>query len=139
MESVTAAANVIISGEASALHANWLRTRPTLYSDQARARLENGLALSAIDYIDAQRWRSEAIASFLAAMNGADAVFAPVADRPAPTIAETDVAGSPEAGKVIATPTRLTRPIHYLALPAMPVPDGFVRGGMRSEEHTAGP
>ncbi|MFC3676501.1 amidase [Ferrovibrio xuzhouensis] len=130
MEAVTAAANVIISGEASALHANWLRTRPSLYSDQARARLENGLALSAIDYIDAQRWRSEAIASFLTAMNGADAVFAPVADRPAPTIAETDVAGSPEAGKVIATLTRLTRPINYLALPAMTVPAGFVRGGM---------
>lgn len=130
MDAVTAAANVLVSAEAAALHANWLRTRPTLYSDQVRARLENGLALSAIDYIDAQRWRSEAIAGFLAAMNGADAVFAPVADRPAPTIAETDVAGSPEAGKVIATLTRLTRPINYLALPAMTVPAGFVRGGM---------
>src|SRR3546814_3259694 len=110
MESVTAAANVIISGEASALHANWLRTRPTLYSDQARARLENGLALSAIDYIDAQRWRSEAIASFLAAMNGADAVFAPVADRPAPTISEAGVAGAPRAGKGIADIPPQNRP-----------------------------
>src|SRR3546814_13840294 len=110
MESVTAAANVIISGEASALHANWLRTRPTLYSDQARARLENGLALSAIDYIDAQRWRSEAIASFLAAMNGAHPVFAPVADRPAPTIAETAVPSSTATGQVLATLCRTTRP-----------------------------
>jgi aspartyl-tRNA(Asn)/glutamyl-tRNA(Gln) amidotransferase subunit A len=128
MDDVTAAANVIISAEAAALHGNWLRTRPNLYGDQVRARLENGLALGATDYIDAQRWRSEAVATFLKAMNGADAVFAPVADRPAPGIAETDVAGKPEAGKVIATLTRLTRPINYLGLPSMTVPAGFVRG-----------
>ncbi|WP_300297568.1 amidase [Ferrovibrio sp.] len=130
MDAITAAANVIVSAEAAALHGNWLRTRPNLYSDQVRARLENGLALSAIDYIDAQRWRSDAITGFLKAMNGADAVFAPVGDRPAPTIEETDVAGRPEAGKTIAALTRLTRPINYLGLPAMTVPAGFVRGGL---------
>lgn len=130
MDAVTAAANVLVSAEAAALHGNWLRTRPNLYSDQVRARLENGLTLSAVDYIDAQRWRSEAVAGFLAAMNGADAVFAPVADRPAPTIDETDVAGKPEAAKVIATLTRLTRPINYLGLPGLTVPAGFVRGGL---------
>lgn len=130
MELVTAASMVMISSEAAALHASWLRTRPNLYSDQVRARLENGLALSAIDYIDSQRWRSEAIAAFLKSMGDADAVFAPVADRPAPGIEETDVAGRPEAGKLIATLTRLTRPINYLGLPAMTVPAGIVRGGM---------
>jgi aspartyl-tRNA(Asn)/glutamyl-tRNA(Gln) amidotransferase subunit A len=130
MEMVTAASFVMISAEASALHASWLRTRPNLYGDQVRARLENGLALSAVDYIDSQRWRSEATAAFLKAMNGADAVFAPVADKPAPTLAETDVAGRPEAAKTIAALTRLTRPINYLGLPAMTVPGGFVRGGM---------
>jgi aspartyl-tRNA(Asn)/glutamyl-tRNA(Gln) amidotransferase subunit A len=130
MDMITAAAFVMISAEAAAIHAPWLRTRPNLYSDQVRGRLENGLALSAIDYIDAQRWRSEAIAAFLKAMTGADAVFAPVADKPAPLLAETDVAGKPEAAKTIATLTRLTRPINYLGLPAMTVPAGFVRGGM---------
>jgi aspartyl-tRNA(Asn)/glutamyl-tRNA(Gln) amidotransferase subunit A len=63
-------------------------------------------------------------------MNGADAVFAPVADKPAPTVEETDVAGKPEAAKTIASLTRLTRPINYLGLPSMTVPAGFVRGGM---------
>ncbi|WP_341896541.1 amidase [Ferrovibrio terrae] len=130
MEMVTAASFVMISAEAAALHASWLRTRPNLYSDQVRGRLENGLAVSAADYIDSQRWRSEATAAFLKAMNGADAVFAPVADRPAPTIEETDVAGKPEAAKTIAALTRLTRPINYLGLPAMTVPAGFVRGGL---------
>lgn len=130
MEMITAASFVMVSAEASALHASWLRTRPSLYSDQVRGRLENGLALSAVDYIDSQRWRSAATAAFLNAMNGADAVFAPVADKPAPTIAETDVAGKPEAAKTIAALTRLTRPINYLGLPSMTIPAGFVRGGL---------
>lgn len=130
MDMITAASFVMISAEAAALHAPWLRTRPNLYGDQVRGRLENGLALSAVDYIDSQRWRSEATAAFLAAMNGADAVFAPVADKPAPSVEETDVAGKPEAAKTIATLTRLTRPINYLGLPSMTVPAGFVRGGM---------
>lgn len=130
MDMITAAAMVMVSAEAAALHASWLRTRPNLYSDQVRARLENGLALSALDYIDSQRWRGEATAAFLKAMNGADAVFAPVADRPAPTVEETDVAGKPEAAKTIAALTRLTRPINYLGLPSMTIPAGFVRGGL---------
>ena len=130
MEMITAAAMVMVSAEAAALHAPWLRTRPHLYGDQLRARLENGLALSAIDYIDSQRWRGEAIAAFLKSMGDADAIFAPVADRPAPGIAETDVAGRPEAGKLVATLTRLNRPINYLGLPSLAVPAGFVRGGM---------
>jgi aspartyl-tRNA(Asn)/glutamyl-tRNA(Gln) amidotransferase subunit A len=61
-------------------------------------------------------------------MGDADAVFAPVADRPAPTIEETDVAGRPQAGKIVATLTRLNRPINYLGLPSLAVPAGFVRG-----------
>lgn len=130
METVTAAATVMISAEASALHAPWLRTRPSLYSDQVRARLENGLVLTAVDYIDSLRWRSEAIANFIGAMKDADAVFVPVADGPAPTIAETDAAGSSDAARIIAGVTRLTRPFNYLGLPAMTVPAGFTRTGL---------
>ena len=78
----------------------------------------------------AQQSRSEAIAAFLKSMGDADAVFAPVADRPAPGIDETDVAGRPQAGKIVATLTRLNRPINYLGLPSLAVPAGFVRGGL---------
>jgi aspartyl-tRNA(Asn)/glutamyl-tRNA(Gln) amidotransferase subunit A len=128
MEMILAACMVMVSAETAALHAPWMRTRPHLYGELARMRLENGLALSAVDYIDSQRWRGEAIAAFLKSMGDADAIFAPVADRPAPGIDETDVAGRPQAGKVVATLTRLNRPINYLGLPSLAVPAGFVRG-----------
>jgi len=130
MNQITAAANVVVSSEAAAIHGPWLKTRPQLYSEALRARLEIGLALSAVDYIDALRWRSTAIASWLSATQEADAVFTPVVAAPTPTIAETDLAGRPEAMMLIASLTRLVRPINYLGLPGLTVPAGFVRGGM---------
>jgi aspartyl-tRNA(Asn)/glutamyl-tRNA(Gln) amidotransferase subunit A len=130
MNQITAAANVVVSSEAAAIHGPWLKTRPQLYSEALRARLEIGLALSAVDYIDALRWRSAAIASWLSATRDADAVFTPVVAAPTPTIVETDLAGRPEAMMLIASLTRLVRPINYLGLPGLTVPAGFVRGGM---------
>ncbi len=130
MNMITAAANIVVSAEAVAIHGPWLKTRPQLYSEALRARLENGLAISAVDYVDAQRWRSMAIAGWLKAMNGADAVFTPVVAAATPSIAETDLAGKPEAAKVIASLTRLVRPINYLGLPGLTVPAGFTRDGM---------
>lgn len=130
MDMVTAAANIVVSAEAVAIHGPWMKTRPQLYSEALRARLENGLAISAVDYVDAQRWRSMAIAGWLRAMNGADAVFTPVVAAATPSIAETDLAGKPEAAKVIASLTRLVRPINYLGLPGLTVPAGFTRDRM---------
>ncbi len=130
MDMVTAAANIVVSAEAAAIHGPWMKTRQQLYSEALRARLENGLAISAVDYVDAQRWRSMAIAGWLKAMNGADAVFTPVVAAATPSIAETDLAGKPEAAKVIASLTRLARPINYLGLPGLTAPAGFPRDRM---------
>src|SRR5260370_23578357 len=61
---------------------------------------------------------------------GVDAVIAPVAPIPAPTIAESDVGNSPDAESVIQRLTRFTRPINYLGLPSLSIPAGFTRGGL---------
>ena len=47
-------------------------------------------------------------------MAGVDAVIAPVAPIPAPTIAESDVGNSPDAEAVLPRLTRFTRPVNYL-------------------------
>lgn len=130
MDAVTAAANIVVSSEAAAAHGPWLKTRPHLYSPALRARLENGLALSAVDYVDALRWRGTAIAEWLRASQDADAVLTPVVHSAAPGVEETDLAGKPEAAKLIASLTRLVRPINYLGLPGLTVPAGIIRGGL---------
>jgi aspartyl-tRNA(Asn)/glutamyl-tRNA(Gln) amidotransferase subunit A len=48
----------------------------------------------------------------------------------APTIAETDVGGGPNAEAVIQGLTRFLRPINYLGLPVLVMPAGFGQHGM---------
>jgi len=59
-----------------------------------------------------------------------DAVLAPVAPMPAPTIAESDVGNAPNAEAVIQRLTRFTRPINYLGLPSLSIPSGFTKAGL---------
>ena len=93
-------------------------------------RLQNGLAIPAVTYLEAMRWRGPALAAYLAAVTGTDAVIAPVAPMPAVTIAESDVGNSPDAESVIQRLTWFTRPINYLGLPSLSIPAGFTRGGL---------
>jgi aspartyl-tRNA(Asn)/glutamyl-tRNA(Gln) amidotransferase subunit A len=93
-------------------------------------RLQNGLAIPAVSYLEAMRWRGPALAAYLAAVTGTDAVLAPVAPVPAPTIAESDVGNSDGAEAVIQRLTRFTRPVNYLGLPSLSIPSGFTRSGL---------
>jgi aspartyl-tRNA(Asn)/glutamyl-tRNA(Gln) amidotransferase subunit A len=127
---VSAAALIVLASEAAAYHAPWLRTRADDYGPQTRARLENGLGYSAIEYLEALRWRGPALAAHLAALGEVDAVVAPTARAAAPTNAETDVGGGPGADAIIQNITRLMRPMNYLGLPALTLPSGFSRIGL---------
>ena len=81
-------------------------------------------------YLEAMRWRGPALAAYLAAVAGTDAVIAPVAPMPAATIAESDVGNSLDAEAVIQRITRFTRPINYLGLPSLSIPTGFTKNGL---------
>ena len=104
--------------------------RPQDYGAQVLMRLQNGLAIPAVTYLEAMRWRGPALAAYLAAVTGTDAVIAPVAPMPAVTIAESDVGNSLDAEAVIQRITRFTRPINYLGLPSLSIPTGFTRNGL---------
>jgi aspartyl-tRNA(Asn)/glutamyl-tRNA(Gln) amidotransferase subunit A len=127
---VAAAALIVLAVEAAAYHAPWLRTRPDDYGAQVRNRLQNGLAYSAVEYLEAMRWRAHALEAHLAAIGKCDAVLAPVSRAVASTIAETDVAGASNAEAIIQGITRFMRPINYLGLPALVIPAGFGQHNM---------
>jgi aspartyl-tRNA(Asn)/glutamyl-tRNA(Gln) amidotransferase subunit A len=127
---VSAAALVVLAVEATSLHAPWLRTRADDYSPQVRARLENGLAYGAVEYLEALRWRGPALAAHLAAIGDVDAVITPASKSAAPTIVETDVGGGPGAEAAIIAITRFMRPVNYLGLPGLVVPAGWSAGGL---------
>jgi aspartyl-tRNA(Asn)/glutamyl-tRNA(Gln) amidotransferase subunit A len=127
---LTAACQLVLATEAAAFHKRWLIERPQDYGPQALMRLQNGLAIPGVSYLEAMRWRGPALAAYLAAVAGVDAVIAPVAPVAAPTIAESDVGNSPDAEAVIQRLTRFTRPINYLGLPSLSIPSGFTRAGL---------
>ena len=127
---LTAACQLVLAVEAAAFHKRWLIERPGDYGAQVLMRLQNGLAIPAVSYLEAMRWRGPALAAFNAATAGVDAVIAPVAPVAAPTIAESDVGNSPDAEAVIQRLTRFTRPINYLGLPALAIPSGFTHAGL---------
>jgi len=127
---VSAAALVVLAAEATTLHAPWLRSRADDYGPQVRARLENGLAYSAVEYLEALRWRGPALAAHLAAIGDVDAVMTPASTSAAPTIEETDVGGGPGAEAAIVAITRFMRPVNYLGLPSLVVPAGWSAGGL---------
>ena len=124
---LTAACQLVLATEAAAMHKRWMIERPQDYGAQVLMRLQNGLAITGVAYLEALRWRGPALAAHLAAVTGVDAVLAPVAPMAAPTIAETDVGNSLGAEALIQRITRFTRPINYLGLPALSIPAGFTK------------
>ena len=127
---LTAACQLVLAVEAAAYHKRWLIERPQDYGPQVLMRLQNGLAIPAVLYLEAMRWRGPALSAHVAATSGVDAVLAPVAPVAAPTIAESDVGNSPNAEAVIQRLTRFTRPINYLGLPSLAIPSGFAANGL---------
>lgn len=127
---LTAACQFVLATEAAAYHKRWMIERPQDYGAQVLMRLQNGLAVPGVSYLEAMRWRGPALSAYLAAVEGTDAVIAPVAPMPAPTIADSDVGNSPDAEAVIQRITRFTRPINYMGLPSLSIPTGFTKAGL---------
>ncbi|MEO6841510.1 MAG: amidase [Bradyrhizobium sp.] len=127
---LSSASQLVLAVEAAAFHKRWMIERLEDYGPQVRMRLENGLAVPAVSYLEAMRWRGPALSAHNAAVAGVDAVIAPVSPVPAPTIAESDVGGGPGAEAVIQRLTRFTRPVNYLGVPSLSIPSGFTRNGL---------
>jgi aspartyl-tRNA(Asn)/glutamyl-tRNA(Gln) amidotransferase subunit A len=124
------ASQLVLAVEAAAFHKRWMIERPQDYGAQVLMRLQNALAIPAVSYLEALRWRGPALAAYLAATSGVDAVLVPVAPMAAPTIAESDVGNTPGAEAVIQRLTRFTRPVNYLGVPSLAIPCGFSKAGL---------
>jgi len=122
---------MVIAAEAAAAHANWLRNCPQDYSEQVRARLELGLSVPAVTYLESLRLRGVAVEQFSRAVfDHVDLLHTPSVCFQTPTIDETDVGGSTNMSHALNNITRLTRPINYLGLPSLSVPAGFTKQGL---------
>lgn len=123
--------NIVISAEFCTLHDDWLRNRHDEYAPLVRARMKQGYAFSAVEYLKAVQVRPRITQAFVDDVFGnADALFLPVLRFPVPKIADVDVRDGPTMNEVLGSINHCTWPINYLGLPGLTVPAGFSKCGL---------
>lgn len=126
MARLTQLSNLVLAAEAATRHARWLAERPGDYQPQVRQRLEPGLFVPAVAYLQALDARAAMLEEFCArALTKADILAVPGMPFAVPRVDETDVGGSPAAADMVARISWCTRVANYLGVPALTIPCGF--------------
>jgi len=129
MEALRSAATTCLLVEAASSLKPFLDRRADFSAD-VLPKLDQGEAISAIDYIEAQRTRRRIGRQFAKLFDKVDCIFTPATPMPAPKIGETtvEIRGVPEEVRAVAT--RFTRGMNALGLPAISIPCGFSLSGL---------
>jgi aspartyl-tRNA(Asn)/glutamyl-tRNA(Gln) amidotransferase subunit A len=128
------AGNRIAWAEASHYHqqSGWFPVQGAEYSEDVRARLEMGMKVSAVEYLEAMDQRRSFISQLCGVMEkeAIDALIVPTIPIAAPLIGEeTTRVGQidhPTRGLLL----RLNRPANLAGVPAISVPCGFTAAGL---------
>ena len=119
----------LLTAEAGQFHQERLATHREDYGVDVRELLEDGLALSATDYVKAVRVREIARREFSEVFETVDCILSPTAPIPAPFRSTHDLSGGSESNRIRPRLTRNTRLINLLGLPSISVPCGFAQVG----------
>jgi len=114
---------IIIRCEAFAIHRRWLAERPEDYGNLARQRILDGAAVSAADYIDAQRLRGRLTRRTLETFAGLDAALTASSLDPACRIDDADACAR-------LYPRQARQPFNVTGQPAIAIPAGFTQDGL---------
>lgn len=110
----------IVSPEATAYHLPWMRTRIDDYGPNCRGRLEQGLAIPATAYVQAQQQRRLLVHDALAALDQVDLLLAPGGVQTPPRLDDQE-------GGVLRGYGNF---FNIAGLPALCVPCGFSTGNL---------
>lgn len=130
LEGAIGASSAILSAEASAYHEKRLRARSGDFGGDVRARLEQGLLVSATDYLKAQRVRALLMDRFRALFRRYDAVVCPTVPITAPKPVRETIRFGGTSEPRGATLVRHTRLFNLTGMPAVSVPCGFAANGL---------
>ena len=117
----------LLTAEAGQFHEQRLAAHREDYGVDVRELLEDGLSLSATDYVKAVRVREIVKREFVEAFEGVDCILSPTAPIAAPLRSTHDLSGGSESNRIRPRLTRNTRLINLLGLPSISVPCGFAQ------------
>ena len=123
LEHLVSAMVCIEYSEAYAYHEAELKRRPNDFGETVRNSLLVGASYSAVDYVQAQRVRTQISRDFDQVMRQVDALITPTMERPAERFIEYDAPGA-------MLKSVLTRPSSFTGHPAISLCCGFSADGL---------
>jgi aspartyl-tRNA(Asn)/glutamyl-tRNA(Gln) amidotransferase subunit A len=126
------AANLVALVEATQGHqrAGYFPGQLAEYGEDVRGRLEQGLTVRALDYLQARSIVAQSRASFHSALRRVDAIVAPTTPITAPPVGSETVRVGGIEESVRSALVRLNRPGNFTGLPTISIPCGFARNGL---------
>jgi aspartyl-tRNA(Asn)/glutamyl-tRNA(Gln) amidotransferase subunit A len=121
---------IIDAAEPSAVHQRWLRERPEDYGRDVRLLLEAGLRFSAVDYIQAQRYRAALREAFGDVLRRVDVVLTPTIPFTAPRFDQLNVPVTDGQTDILDGNMVFTALPSLTGTPAMSLPIGVDENGM---------
>lgn len=116
--------------EPASLHAAWLADRPQEYGADVRKLLQAGLAITAVEYLQAQRFRTGLRLQLLQHLNQVDVILVPTLPFTAPHKGLEAIQMGDREESVLTGNMRYNALASLSALPAISLPAGFDHEGM---------
>lgn len=130
--------NAILSAEATAAHRDVLLSDGEKLYPQVRERLEEGLFISAAEYLRAQQARQVFCNQVADLLRDVDLLAGPVEPVTAPMILERRIEIGGQSLPAVPMLTKYTRVYNITGSPAISVPCGFAPDGLPAGLHLAG-
>ncbi|WP_410014591.1 amidase [Sodalis sp. C49] len=139
LEQAVNALVLINLAEPAALHAPWLADRAGEYGEDVRLLLQAGLGISAVEYLQAQRYRTALRQQMVEKFNQVDVILAPTLPFTAPLKGQTQVRIGDDDESVLTGNMRFNALASLAALPALNLPAGFDSAGLPIGMQLIGP